>query len=75
MNLSKVEVIVDNELIKNKRKFDYEKNIWKLSDIGIKPLPYTRASYISFEKINPVLVITRYDPLHHHFNGPSKIAV
>ncbi len=53
MNLSKHEIIVDNKLIKNQREIDYKKNIWRLCDIGIKPPPYTRASYISFEKINP----------------------
>lgn len=53
MKLFKIEAIVDNSFLKNTQETVYEKDVWKLSEVGIKPPPYIRATSLSFKKINP----------------------
>jgi hypothetical protein len=56
MKSLKIEAIIEN-VYKNPRELEYEKNIWKLSAVGIKAPPYINAQKISFLRFNPLWLV------------------
>lgn len=58
MDLPNLKIVVENTFLTNQRALEYEKDIWQLNVVGIKPPPYVRSTYITFNYINPVWLRT-----------------
>ena len=54
MESSNLSIVVNNSESVAKRELEYAKDIWQLPVVGIKPPPYIRNAFMSFEGIEPI---------------------
>ncbi len=53
MTALKAKIAIDNGDL-NHQQLEYQKDVWQLDVIGIKPPPYVRTSHLTFMKIHPL---------------------